>query len=159
MWGSTARTSAAGEEMHVHDRTQLLVGGLLDRADLAAAGVVDEHIDAAEVANGLLDDLGVVPRVGDVQGHRAHARAAGGDERAQRPEPPCSRDHRVARCQGGAGDRQAQARRRARDQPHPPTDVHRADPLLAHDDHGAGRRRRDQPPWRQRTVEGRFTVR
>jgi hypothetical protein len=34
--------------VQVEEKAQLVVGGLLDRPDLGAAGVVDQHVDAPE---------------------------------------------------------------------------------------------------------------
>ena len=73
---------------HVHGaegvRLELLLdeleGGLLEQSELAVAGVVDEHVDAAEAGDGGLDAGVGLLLVGDVerQGEKILRRADGG---------------------------------------------------------------------------------
>jgi hypothetical protein len=92
------------EEVIVHDLPQLLVAGLLDGADVAVAGIVDEHVDAIEVADRHLDDLLDVARVGDVEGGGAHALAPEANELGQRTQAARAGDHGVAGGERGTRD-------------------------------------------------------
>ena len=63
--------------MQLEQEAQLVVGGLLDRADLGAAGVVDEHVDAPEALDRSCDRRLAVVRVGDVEPRHQRAVVAG----------------------------------------------------------------------------------
>jgi hypothetical protein len=53
--GRTARDGQEAEDVDVENGERLGVGDFLDAAEQPAAGVVDEHVDAPEPLNGLLD--------------------------------------------------------------------------------------------------------
>ncbi|GGS41209.1 hypothetical protein GCM10010171_39800 [Actinokineospora fastidiosa] len=56
------------EHVHVEQRPQFGVGGLLDRPDVRAARVVDQHVDPPVLG----DDLGDGSGDGDVEPLRDH---------------------------------------------------------------------------------------
>jgi hypothetical protein len=89
--------------VHLHEVAQLPVGGLLDRAHLATAGVVDEDVDPAEPQDGVGD--GDAGGVGDVQGGRDRAARVGGDQVVEGLRPAGGGDDGVACGQRRLGDR------------------------------------------------------
>jgi len=102
-----------GEEVQLKERPQLLVGCLFHRADLGAAGIVDEHVNATESLKRL--------------GHRSLALVRGGYVERQRVRAiwqPAERlgaagtsGDRVTARQGGLRDGPAEPARGARNKP------------------------------------------
>jgi hypothetical protein len=107
----------------VEQRPQLLVGRLLDRADLGAAGVVDEDVDAPEAPPRLGDGRLALGGVGDVEAHGVQALAA--VQLAERVRTASrGRDH-VPPCQRRLRDRAPEAARCPRNQPDAVVAAHR----------------------------------
>ena len=67
-------------EVGLHLTADLLLGQLLDRAEQAVSGVVDDHVQAAEVLVRPLDGLECGGLVGDVQLQRQHRLTVGGHQ-------------------------------------------------------------------------------
>ena len=81
MPGSTARViSARPKKLASNMRADLGVLALLDRREIAVAGIVDEHVDAAEARLGRLDRFGDLVRLGDVEAERERLLVMAGDE-------------------------------------------------------------------------------
>jgi hypothetical protein len=69
--GSTARVTFMVPKVFVSNCFfDELEGGLFEQTELAVAGVVHEHVDAAEAREGRLDALPGLLFVGDVEGQR-----------------------------------------------------------------------------------------
>ena len=64
--GSTASVMQRAPEVHLHRVMVVVVRHVLERADLDHAGVIDEHVDAAEMLHHDLDRLPNVPTHADV---------------------------------------------------------------------------------------------
>ena len=95
----------------------LLLGDLLDGAEQAVAGVVDNDIETAEVVVGVPDG-GVHRRlVGHVEGDGEHVVAVGVDEILDRVGVAGGGGHPVTPGQGRLGPDVAEALRRAGDEP------------------------------------------
>ena len=108
MWGEHGASQRdRGEEVHLEQRPQLVVGRLLDRPHLRAAGVVHEDVDPAEVLDRVIDRADPLVRVGDVQTHRVHPVIGG--EIAQLARIPRGRDDAIAAVQSGLGQSAAEA--------------------------------------------------
>ena len=105
------------EVVGVEQRPHLGVVALLDRGQVAVAGVVDQHVDPAERLVGRGDgggDLGAVgdvERDGDARGRRSRRRSPAPPRCAGRSPPP------VAGLERGAGDLAPDAGRAAGDEP------------------------------------------
>ncbi|MEA2212352.1 MAG: hypothetical protein QOF83_2300, partial [Solirubrobacteraceae bacterium] len=61
------------EEVQFKERSQLVVGGLLDCADLSPTGVVDEDVDPAKAVNGLGDRSFSLAGIGHIKRDRVRA--------------------------------------------------------------------------------------
>ena len=68
------------EEVQVHQVAKFAVSGLLDGADLSAAGVVDQYVDPPVPEDHFGDDGGDAGRVGDVEGDGYDAAGVRGGE-------------------------------------------------------------------------------
>ena len=90
---------------------------LLDRAHVAVAGVVDQHVDAAEGALGFLDGGGDRVGIGDVELQRDRLAVFALDEIGDRLRIAGGGDEAEAVRQGGAGEFAAQPGRAAGDEP------------------------------------------
>ena len=106
------------EEVGLDDLARLGLGGLLDRAVQAVAGVVDEHIDATEVLVARAR-----PRRTRLRDRRRRARRASAFGDAARSRQP-SASRAASATASPALERRASRTRgqpagRARDQPHP----------------------------------------
>ena len=60
------------EEVRLHLRPHLVFGGLLDHAEVAVAGIVDDHVEPVEVLRGRLHGVKAGVAVGDVEPDRQH---------------------------------------------------------------------------------------
>jgi hypothetical protein len=100
--------------MQVHQIAQLIVRGLLDGADDAAARVVHQHVDAAVSVEHLGDCGGDPVWVGDIELQGRDPVAGRLDEVGHRIGPARRGHHGVTGGQGGLGDRPAESRARAR---------------------------------------------
>src|SRR6185436_15493459 len=105
------------EEVQVEQGAQLVVRGLLDRADLRAARVVDEHVDVPVTGDGVGDRGLGRRRVGDVERDGVYEAGVLLGELVQRGRAPDGGDHRLARLGRGFGDRPAEAAAGSGDEP------------------------------------------
>jgi hypothetical protein len=106
------------EEHHLHQLAQLRRRELLDRADRAVAGVVDQHVDLPERLQRGLDGRVDRRRVGDVERRGAQPVAAALGEVGQRVRLARGRQHPVASGERGQRDLAAEAGGAAGDQPY-----------------------------------------
>jgi hypothetical protein len=100
--------------VQVEQRPQLVLGRLLHRPDLGPAGVVDEHVDAAEAVERGADRGVDLVWAGDVE--RDGEQAVGGVE-VERLGAPGGGDDVVAAGERGRRDVAPEARRAAGDEP------------------------------------------
>ena len=73
MWQDQARQGRRREEVQLEQRPELAVGRFLHGADLSAAGIVDEHVNAAKSLERLGDGRLALVRDRDVERQRVHA--------------------------------------------------------------------------------------
>ncbi len=107
------------EEVQMHQVAQLGVGGLLCGADRAAAGVVDQDVDASVSVEHLADGGGDAVGVCDVELQRGDPVGVGLDEIGHRVGPARRGHHGVACRQRRFSDRATEPRGGAGDEPHP----------------------------------------
>jgi len=112
-----ARDGQRAEEVGVEQRAQLGVGRLLQRADHAVAGVVDQHVDAPEARDRRIDGRLGGARDVDVERHRQHALGRPRDEVGQRVDAPRRGHDVVAARDRVLGEGAAEAGRGAGDEP------------------------------------------
>nr|BFF24761.1 hypothetical protein GCM10025732_27260 [Glycomyces mayteni] len=110
-------------EVRLHLAAQLRLGQLLDRPDLRVPGVVDDHVEAAEVRDGRFDGRVHRGLVGDVHGERQDRVAVLLDQLAETLSAPRGGGDAVAAAEGRFGELPAEAAGRTGDEPD-----------LAHDD-------------------------
>ena len=97
MIGSAAWvTQSAPRRLRLELRARRFLAQLLDHAEVAVAGVVDDDVEAAEVLGGLLHGREVAVAVGDVEPDRQDDVAVGVDEGVERLEPAGRRGDAVA---------------------------------------------------------------
>jgi hypothetical protein len=89
-----ARQRSGSEEVQLKERSQLVVGGLLDCADLSPTGVVDEDVDPAKAVNGLCDRSFSLAGIGHIE--RDRVRAVVGSEVSEPTLVSCRRHDVVA---------------------------------------------------------------
>ncbi len=119
MWQHGADQCGGPEDVQVEQRTQLGVGGLLGRADVAAAGVVDQHVDPA-VAVGQIPHRGLdAEGVGDVQRQCFDLVGVRGDQVVERCDAAGGRDDDVPGGDRRLGDRSPESAVRPSHQPYP----------------------------------------
>jgi hypothetical protein len=105
-------------EVHrLHHVAEVVGLDLLDRADGAVAGVVDEHVEAAEAVERRGHRGGDLPAVGHVERHGMDAVGRGGDEVGERPGAPRRGDDAVAAGERGLHELAAEAGVAAGDEP------------------------------------------
>src|SRR5437899_724872 len=68
-----------GPEVHVQGILEILLRHVIDRADADLPGVVDEHVESAVAADGMLNGALNLMLVGDVAGNAKDIGAAGGN--------------------------------------------------------------------------------
>ena len=96
---------------------EVLHGRVLDRGEVPIAGVVDQHIEAAEDVNGQLDGRNRRTLIGDVQRDGAHVVAVTLDQVGELLWIAGGGDQLVASGEYGLGDRPTQPPSASRDQP------------------------------------------
>jgi hypothetical protein len=101
------------EEVELEQRPQLLVGGLLHGPDLGSAGIVDEHVKAAEPLERLGHGRLTLIRDRDIERQRVSTVR----QAAERVGAARTGGDRVTSVEGGLDDRAAEAARGARHQP------------------------------------------
>ena len=93
--------------MRLREPAQLVLGGFFDRADEAAACVVDQDVDAAMPEDQVGYDRGDPAAVGDIELDRSDAVGMRGHERAERLGMSSRGDDGVAGVKRRLGDRAA----------------------------------------------------
>lgn len=105
------------EEVRLHLGAQVGLGELLDHAEEAVTGVVDDDVEPPEPLHGPLDGLeGRLP-VGDVEGQCQDVVAVAAYERVERGDVTGGRNDSVAAPQRGFRTQAAEAARGAGDEP------------------------------------------
>src|ERR1700693_612865 len=97
---------------------EILNGRVLDRGKVPIAGVVDQHIEAAEDVNGQLDGRHRCTLIGDIQRDGAHVVAVTLNQIGELLWIAGGGDQLVARCEGALSDRPTQPPSASRDQPY-----------------------------------------
>ena len=102
--------SEPGQPEHVHVELAAGLGqrNVLDRAECAVSGVVDQYVDTPALGDDAGNQRGERRVVGDVETHRDDAVFR---ERRHEVDPPSYRVHTVTLGVQSAGDRRADTRR------------------------------------------------
>jgi hypothetical protein len=100
-----------GEEVQLEHPAHVSVGHAFDRSEPAPSGVVDQHVDAAEVLLGRAYGLLHLCLVGDVQRQDEHPVAVGLGPRVQLLGSPRGEHHAVPGVQCGLGEGHAEPAR------------------------------------------------
>jgi hypothetical protein len=103
--------------MQLEQVTQLLLGRLLQGADLGASGVVDEHVDATVPGDEVIDHTGGV-HIRDIEGQCLGLPRVGGDQLLQGLRSPGRRNDTVSAAQRRSGDSAPEAAAGTGDQPY-----------------------------------------
>jgi hypothetical protein len=97
---------------------EVLSGRVFDRGKVPIAGVVDQHIEAAEDVNGQLDGRHRRTVIGDIQRDGAHVVAVTLNQIGELLWIAGGGDQPVASCEDGLGDRPTYPPSASRDQPY-----------------------------------------
>jgi hypothetical protein len=97
------------EEVGVDDPPDLLVGGLLYGGEDAVAGIVHDHVNLAELCEGVVHDSVHLPGVGDVEPGDPQLVAVPGAQVIQRLGPAQGRGDAIAAGQQAFGEQAAEA--------------------------------------------------
>jgi hypothetical protein len=107
------------EDLHIEERAQLRVGGLLQSADMAPSGVVDQHVDPAVPGQDIGDHPVDGLSVRHIESHRLDLVRMGGHHVVQGARAPGRGHHDVPGIRGGGGERPSEAAVGTGDQPYP----------------------------------------
>jgi hypothetical protein len=112
-----AQHGGGSEEVGLEGRAVFGIRRFLDGSNQAAAGVVDEDIDAAELGDRLLDEAGEGVLLGNVEGQDAQGVGDAGSEIVEgRGIAGCGNDE-VALGEGDLSEGATETGRRTRDEP------------------------------------------
>jgi hypothetical protein len=117
MIGRAACVTHSAPKVRLQLRADLVLRQLLDHAEVAVAGVVDDDVEPAEAGRRGLDGGEAGRAVGDVQGEREHGVAVTLGEVVERGQIAGSRGDSVASLQCGLRPFPAEALGRAGDEP------------------------------------------
>src|SRR4051794_18222165 len=106
------------KEIGLNLGAEVLNGRVLDCGKVPIAGVVDQHIEAAEGVNSQLDGRDRCTLLGDIQRDGAHVVAVTLNQIGELLWITGSGDQLVARCEDGLSDRATQPPSASRDQPY-----------------------------------------